>query len=117
MSSDVLFASGRASLTAAGKKALSSIVATLNRSYSGRIVRVYGHTDGDPIRKSKKLWLDNLDLSANRAMSVARYLIANGVKAANVETVAMGETRPVASNKTKAGKARNRRVEIIVIQK
>ena len=117
LESDILFASGSATLTAAGQKALSEVAAKIKADYPGRIVRIYGHTDSDPIVKSKKLWADNLDLSANRAMAVARYMIDRGIPAERVEPVAMGATRPVASNDTKAGKARNRRVEIVVIQK
>jgi len=114
--SDVLFSAGRATLTAAGQRALDSVVSTLKVSYAGHTVRVYGYTDSDPIVKTKKLWQDNLDLSANRAMAVTRYLISRGIDADRVETVAMGETNPVASNATKAGKAKNRRVEIIVVK-
>jgi len=114
--SDVLFSSGRATLTAAGKTALAAAISKITTQYAGNVVRVYGHTDSDPIVKTKKLWADNLDLSANRAMAVARYLISKGVPKAKVETVAMGASRPVADNKTKAGKAKNRRVEIVVVK-
>lgn len=114
---DILFAAGKADLTKAGKTALDRIATDLNTTYSDLPVRVYGHTDSDPIRKTRRLWKDNLDLSANRAMAVARYLISKGVDAKNIETVAMGEYHPVADNSTKAGKAKNRRVEIIVLRR
>ncbi|MCJ7544884.1 MAG: OmpA family protein [Phycisphaerae bacterium] len=114
---DILFAAGKADLTSAGKSALDRIAADLNATYSGLPVRVYGHTDSDPIRKTRRLWQDNLDLSANRAMAVTRYLISKGVNAKSVETVAMGESHPVADNSTTAGKAKNRRVEIIAIRR
>jgi len=114
--SDLLFASGRATLTAAGKAALSRIVADLKGAYAGLPVRVYGYTDSDPIKRTKKLWRDNLDLSANRAMAVTRYLIAKGISPEKVETVAMGSTHFVAKNAARAGKAKNRRVEIVVIK-
>jgi len=113
--SDILFASGRATLTSKGKAALDRIVADLKGRYAGLLVRVYGYTDSDPIKKTKKLWQDNLDLSANRAMAVTRYLVSKGIEAENVETVAMGATHFVAKN-TSAGKAKNRRVEIVVIK-
>jgi flagellar motor protein MotB len=80
------------------------------------MVQVYGFTDNDPIVKTKKLWEDNLDLSANRAMMVTRELIRHGIAANRVETIAMGSTHPVASNSDKAGKAKNRRVEIVAIK-
>jgi len=114
--SDLLFSAGRATLSAKGKTALNKIVADLKDTYAGLPVRVMGYTDGDPIKRSKNLWKDNLDLSANRAMAVTRYLISKGVSAARVETIGMGATHPIASNTTKAGKAKNRRVEIVVIR-
>ena len=113
---DVLFAAGRASLTDKGKIALDKIVNDLKTTYAGLPVRVYGYTDSDPIQKTKHLWADNLDLSANRAMAVTRHLRTNGIKAELIETVAMGATRPVVGNDTGAGKQRNRRVEIFVIR-
>jgi len=113
---DILFSAGQATLTDPGKRALDSIADRLKSSYSGMTVRVYGYTDGDPIRRTKNLWQDNLDLSANRAMAVTRYLSAKGIDRDRIETIAMGETNPVASNSTKAGKAKNRRVEIMVVK-
>jgi chemotaxis protein MotB len=115
--SDILFDSGKATLTAAGRNALDKIVADIKSNYAGMPVRVYGHTDNEPIQKTRKLWQDNLDLSANRAMAVTRYLISRGIGPRTVETVAMGEHHPVASNTSKAQRAKNRRVEIVVIRK
>lgn len=106
---DLLFASGKAVLTRAGGARLGKIVQDIKSSYPGMIVRVYGHTDSDPIRKSP--WKDNLELSANRAMAVVRYLISKGISAKLVETVAMGEHHPVSGTK-----AKNRRVEIFVVK-
>lgn len=116
LGTDILFDAGKATLTAAGQRKLDEIGATLKSQYAGKIVRVYGYTDSDPIRKTKNLWQDNLDLSANRAMAVTRYLQGKGIKADLIETVAMGETHAVASNASSAGKTKNRRVEIIVLK-
>ena len=115
--SDVLFEAGKAALTATGKARLDTIATTLRSKYPGMTVRVMGYTDSDPIVKTKNLWKDNLDLSANRAMEVTRHLWSKGISAEHVETVAMGATHFVESNATKASKAANRRVEIIVIKK
>jgi flagellar motor protein MotB len=112
--SDVLFSSGKASLKGSGKKALSKVARDLKGSYSARPVRIYGFTDSDPIRKSK--WKDNLELSANRSMAVTRYLISKGIDNERIETIAMGATHFLTSNKTGSGKAKNRRVEIFVIK-
>ena len=115
--SDVLFAAGRATLTDKGKSALDKIVNDLKTTYAGLGVRVYGYTDSDPIKRTKHLWQDNLDLSANRAMAVTRHLRVRGIEAKLIETIAMGATRPVAGNDSGAGKQRNRRVEIVVIRR
>ena len=114
--SDILFASGQVALTRKGKSALDRIAGQLQSTYHGMPVRVYGFTDSDPIVRTKKLWKDNLDLSANRAMAVTRYLIGKGIKAEAVETVAMGATNFVSKNDTRSNKTRNRRVEIVVIK-
>lgn len=115
--SDILFASGRAMLTKSGMARLERVAADIRREYPGLRVRVYGHTDSDPIKKTRRLWQDNLDLSANRAMAVARYLIRKGgVPARLIECVAMGEHHPVTANRG-TGKAKNRRVEIVVVKK
>ena len=115
LSSDILFASGRATLSTAGAGRLSEIVTTIRSRYPGATVRVIGHTDSDPIVKSRKLWEDNLDLSANRAMAVTRELAKLGIPDKQIETVAMGSTQPVAPNDGTAGKGKNRRVEIAVV--
>jgi chemotaxis protein MotB len=116
ISSDVLFSAGSATLSAKGKSALDSAARDLKGTYSGLPVRVYGYTDSDPIKRTADKWTDNLDLSANRAMAVTRYLISKGISAEDIETVGMGDTHPVASNASKDGKAQNRRVEIVVVR-
>ena len=117
IATDILFPAGRANLTVGGKRRLSSVARMLKSKHPGRVVRVYGHTDSDPIRRTRRLWKDNLDLSANRAMAVTRFLVGRGIEARRIETVGMGKTRPVADNGTKKGKSRNRRVEIVVVRK
>jgi chemotaxis protein MotB len=86
----------------------------LRKKYPGKQVDVVGHTDSDPIKKTKDKWKDNLELSAQRALSVARYLIQKGMGEEEVRAVGCGDSRPVASNSSSAGKAKNRRVEIVV---
>jgi chemotaxis protein MotB len=108
---DILFSAGRSSLTAKGKAALAKIARELKSTYAALPVRVYGHTDTDPIRKTKALWKDNLDLSANRAMEVTRYLIEEGIDPKRIETIGMGEHHPLDT------KAKSRRVEIVVLKK
>lgn len=114
---DVLFSAGKATLTSAGRDRLAAIATRIKGQYAGMDVRVIGYSDSDPIVKTKKLWKDNLDLSANRAMEVTRYLWSRGIPAERIETVGMGATHFVQPNTTKAGKAANRRVEIRVVKK
>ena len=116
LGSDILFSAGRASLTSKGVASLRSVAATIKNTYPTSQVRVYGFTDGDPIVRSAKLWKDNLDLSANRAMAVTRELRKLGIARDRIETIAMGKERPIAANSSKAGKTKNRRVEILVVR-
>lgn len=110
----ILFSSGKATLKNSTSSDLDHIFGVLRERYSGKQVDVVGHTDTDPIVKTKNLWKDNWDLSAGRALTVVRYLVNKGVSPKNIRGVACGQSRPVASNATAAGKAKNRRVEIVV---
>ncbi|HVT90429.1 MAG TPA: OmpA family protein [Tepidisphaeraceae bacterium] len=105
---DVLFASGEADLKPSAKITLNKVVAAINKDYKGRKIMVYGHTDSDPISRTKDKWKDNLDLSAARARTVAHFLIEQGVDQRNVTMRAYGETLP------KGSKPQSRRVEIVV---
>jgi len=108
----ILFDAGRANLKRASSTELNHIVSVLQSQYAGRRIDVVGHTDADPIRKSK--WKDNWELSAERALTVVRYLVKRGIAKDKVRAVGCGESLPIASNATSSGKARNRRVEIVV---
>jgi len=108
----ILFASGKASLKSATSAELDHILSVLKAKYAGKNVDVVGHTDSDPIRKSE--WDDNFELSAQRALSVARYLVSRGIADGQVRAAGCGSARPIAPNTTAAGKAKNRRVEIVV---
>ena len=110
----ILFPSGKASLKSATNADLDDIYSVLRQRYSGKQIDVVGHTDSDPIRKTKDKWKDNWDLSAARALTVLRYLVNKGVSPQTIRGVACGESRPVASNSSSSGKAKNRRVEIVV---
>jgi len=84
----------------------------LQSQYSGKQIDIVGHTDADPIKKSK--WKDNWELSTQRALSVVRYLIKRGIPEDRIRASGCGAARPIASNATVSGKAKNRRVEIVV---
>jgi len=108
----ILFDSGRANLKSSTSKELDHIYSVIKAKYPGREIEVAGHTDTDPITKSK--WADNWELSAERALSVTRYLIQKGIAENRIKAVGYGAARPIASNSTASGKAKNRRVEIVV---
>ena len=110
----ILFSSGKATLKNSTSAELNQIYSVLRERYSGKKVDIVGHTDTDPIVKTKNLWKDNWDLSAGRALTVVRYLVKQGVSEKDIRGVACGQSRPVASNASSAGKAKNRRVEIVV---
>lgn len=112
MASDVNFASGRADLSTQATSSLSKVARVLKTRGDIAVIRVQGHTDSDPIRKSG--WESNQQLSEARADKVKRFLVSQGIPDDLVITEGFGESRPVAENSTKANKARNRRVEILI---
>lgn len=110
----ILFGSGQAVLKAGSKATLGKVAAIINRDYSGNMIRVEGHTDSDPIRKSK--WKDNWELSCERAMAVVRHLVTRGINKNKVYAAGFGPYAPRASNATAAGKAKNRRVQVVILK-
>lgn len=108
----ILFDSGKANLKSATSKELDHIYSVLREKYSGKEIEVLGHTDTDPIKKSQ--WADNWELSSERALTVARYLMQKGVNEGRIKAAGCGPARPIASNANSAGKQKNRRVEIVV---
>jgi chemotaxis protein MotB len=110
----ILFDSGKATLKSTTSKELDQIISVLKQKYAGRRVDVVGHTDTDPIQKTKDLWKDNWDLSTGRSLSVAHYLMNHGIPDELILAGGCGPARPVAPNTTTANKAKNRRVEIVV---
>jgi chemotaxis protein MotB len=108
----ILFDSGKATLKSATSKELDHILSVVKQKYASKDIDVVGHTDTDPIVKSS--WKDNLELSAQRALSVTRYLIEHGIAEKQVRADSCGSARPIAANTSAEGKARNRRVEIVV---
>jgi chemotaxis protein MotB len=82
----------------------------------GRQVRVLGHTDNVPIRTAQ--FPSNWELSATRAVMVVRILSElHGVPAEHLSATGFGDSRPVADNLTPEGRAKNRRVEIVVLER
>ncbi len=110
---DVLFSSGSSVLTSAGKKALDVVVDRLKNVDSP--IRIDGHTDTDPVVKTKAEYPHgNIQLGARRAIAVREYLIERGVDASRISIASYGEYKPVQSGKDGTAKAKNRRVEIML---
>jgi flagellar motor protein MotB len=93
-------------------RAVVNLGKMITTSYPRSRVVVEGHTDSDPIRKSK--WASNEALADARASTVKNYLERAGVPAGQVSTVGMGARQPIASGSTARAKAQNRRVEIYI---
>jgi outer membrane protein OmpA-like peptidoglycan-associated protein len=105
--SDILFDSGKATLRPAAKQALNAVADVLNGSYAGKAIRIGGHTDTDPIKKSGHT--SNYHLGFERAYAVRDYLVSRGVSANRVYLASYGPDRPLGS------KPQSRRVEIVVV--
>ncbi len=101
----VNFGNNSAKLTGASSAVLNEMATTLKR-YPNQKVEVAGHTDSSGARSY------NVRLSQKRAEAVRKYLIDNGVAAGNLTARGYGPDSPVASNKTRDGRAKNRRVEL-----
>ena len=117
--SDACFAPGSSDLTAKGKHAAERLAAILSsKAGAGYELMVAGHTDGTPISKSSTIKAghkDNWHLSAHRAIAVGKVLQGNHVHPKRMAMVGYADQRPVASNASDAGRAQNRRVEVLVL--
>lgn len=107
MPSDVTFASNQSSINGRFNATLDDVAGVLNR-YDQSIIDVVGHADSDGADDY------NLNLSRQRASSVAQYLVGRNVLADRLFVDGRGESVPIASNATTEGKAQNRRVEILI---
>ena len=114
ISGNVLFAVNSDQLQSEGRILLRSLVAPLKVFLSERdqMLMVSGFTDDRPVRGNNRTFKDNWELSAQRALTVTRVLIEEGMSADLVFAAAFGEQSPVASNDNQAGRSKNRRVEM-----
>ncbi len=114
--SSVLFNSGQIKLKKAAKNSLSKVCDVLKKDFPNETIRIEGHTDSDPIKRTKQVYKSNWELSAARAATVLHYLTDNcHLDPKKLYLSGFGEYQPVASNKNKSGKKKNRRVEIVVL--
>ncbi len=108
----VQFASGQTGLSSKAKSMLDEIVEQL-MSESDATIQVIGHSDGAPVLRGT--YRSNWDLSQARANAAAKYLKSKGIDAGRIEAVGKAHTDPVAPQNTSAGRAMNRRVEVILL--
>ena len=114
ISGSVLFASSSAELQPEGRQLLKSLAAPLAAYLEARddILMVSGFTDDRQVRGSSRQFADNWELSAQRALTVTRTLIEEGVPSSSVFAAAFGAEQAVASNADADGRSKNRRVEM-----
>lgn len=114
ISGSVLFALNSDRLQPEGEALLDTLAGPLAGFLATRdeILMVSGFTDDRPVHGGNRRFADNLELSAQRALTVTRALVAQGVPASSVFAAAFGAEQPVASNEDADGRARNRRVEM-----
>jgi outer membrane protein OmpA-like peptidoglycan-associated protein len=105
---DILFAVDSFAVRPDLRNDLQAVAANL-RQYPASTIQVVGHTDSDGDAGY------NQELSERRASAVAGVLLDAGVPAQRIRTLGLGESQPVASNLNAAGKAQNRRVEIVIV--
>ena len=117
--SDVTFATGSATLTPQARDAVTRLATILNSPAAGKYeMLVAGHTDNVPVNNPNTVKAghkNNWYLSSHRAIAVGEELMNHGVGSQRVGVVGYGDQRPIASNQTSDGKARNRRVEVILL--
>jgi outer membrane protein OmpA-like peptidoglycan-associated protein len=108
MPGHLTFASGSHKIKPGFHEVLNSLAGIL-REYGDTRINIYGHTDS----VGKQSY--NQKLSTIRARRVASYLAAQGIGSNRFSVEGLGESKPIASNKTKSGRAKNRRVEIEIL--
>lgn len=119
ISGSVLFALNSAQLQPEGHEVLKSLIEPLSDYLQshGQALMVSGFTDDQQVHGSNRRFADNWELSAQRALTVTRVLIDEGIPSSSVFAAAFGSEQPVSSNADEEGRARNRRVEITPVPK
>jgi chemotaxis protein MotB len=113
----ILFDSGKAEIKSDGLVVLGKVIEIL-KSVDDKSIRIEGHTDTMPITGSlAQRYPTNWELSAARAINVARYLQKQAINPATLSAAGFGEFKPVADNATVEGRAKNRRIEIVLVPK
>jgi chemotaxis protein MotB len=112
----LFFDSGRAALKDSGKAVLKKVADAL-KSYEDKAIRVVGHTDNVPIAKSlQQRFPSNWELSSARATTVVRFLQEAGIEPKRLVATGRAEYAPIAPNDSEAGRQKNRRIEITLVE-
>ena len=114
--SSILFNSGQTKLKKEAKNSLTKVCNVLKKDFPNATIRIEGHTDSDPLKRTKNVYKSNWELSALRASNVLHYLVDScRLDPKRLYIAGFGKHQPVASNKSKKGKKKNRRVEIVIL--
>ncbi len=118
MAERLFFESGKAEIKPEGQAVLRRVGPTLKK-IPEKNIRVEGHTDNVPIGQSLRTqYSTNRELGAARAVNVVRFLQnESSIDPLRLSAVSYGQYRPIATNKTKQGQSKNRRIEIILIDR
>jgi len=117
MVDSILFDSGKAEVKKGGLEILGKVISIL-KDVKDKSIRIEGHTDNVQISRAlAQRYPTNWELSAARAINVARYLQDEGIGPGQLSAAAYGEWKPVAENDTPEGRAKNRRIEIVLVPK
>lgn len=104
----ITFDSGQATIRSSSRRVLEGVIETL-KEFTDVRVEIVGHTDDQGSREI------NTKLSASRAEAVKNYLVERGIDGGRITTKGVGPETPIADNKTKAGRAKNRRIEFKIV--
>lgn len=107
---DAKFAFGKAEITDKGREVLDNLINQLKTDNKNVYIEIQGHTDNVGSDQY------NMKLGEERADAVRRYMSENGIPLHRISTISYGKSRPIADNKTKAGRSQNRRVVIVVLE-
>ena len=113
MASDVLFASGSAELSQAGKDNIGEITKVLAAKSKDRDCQVEGHTDSEPSNTPQ--YPSTWHLGAARAIAVTQFMVARGFPEDQISAASFADNAPVAANSSGTARAENRRIEIVLL--
>lgn len=113
LADEINFDSGKAVIKKEAYPILDKVIAVIKTDVPNKNIGIEGHTDNEPIKYSG--WKSNRELSTARANSVLEYLVSQDIEPDRLTAIGYGEYRPITSNDTAEGRAKNRRVEIVIL--